>query len=236
MVLFPRRFLFPILLLAGLGVAPAQSVLPVIQEYTTKASGSFQVSNDLPVPIFVTIEPQSFTIDPSGKASFQPLSPSIHVELSTTSLKLPPKQARTVYYRASADQLPAWFTLYSTLMGVPARQGVSMQLRLPHTVYLLPKQKVPRAAMQLGPFTLLDKAVQGDIRNGSDGFIRAQEVDVVTTRGKKLTFGGFPLLPHSYRALTLPLPDATPARITIRFNDFSLEQPIAGAAGAAGLP
>ncbi len=78
--------------------------------------------------------------------------------------------------------------------------------------------------------------MQGDIRNGSDGFIRAQEVDVVTTRGKKLTFGGFPLLPHSYRALNLPLPDATPARITIRFNDFSLEQPIAGAAGAAGLP
>ena len=229
--------------LPGARHAAAQTVQPAITEYTGKGSGSFIISNDLPVPIFVSIQPQSFTIDPSGKALYVPLAKTIHLSLSTTSLRLPPKQSRTIYYEATADQLPAWFTIYSTLMGVPGRQGVSVQLRLPHTVYLLPKTKVPRSAITFRNPSPASGATEpgtlsADIVNAGDGFIRAKEVEVLTTRGKKLSFGGFPLLPHSHRTLALPIGTAQPSRITVKFNDFSLEEPFPTPpqSGAPGAP
>lgn len=229
-------------LLALLGTAQhgrAQSVQPVIMEYTVKgaSSGSYVISNDMLVPIFVSIQAQSFTIDPSGKALYQPLSKNIHLDLSTTSLKLPPKQSRTIYYRASADQLPAWFTIYSTLMGVPGQKGITMQLRLPHTVYLLPKEKASRTELMIRNPQHVAGAVQGDVVNAGNEFIRAKDVEVLTANGKKLSFAGFPLLPHSYRTLALPTGEAVPARVTVRFNDFSIEQSITQAPGStAGMP
>lgn len=207
-------------------VAAAQSVQPVIEEYTTKASGSFVVSNDLPVPIFVNIHAESFVIDHEGKATYSPLNKAIHLNLSTTSLRLPPKQTRTVFYAATADQLPAWFTIYSTLMGLPGHDGVNVQLRLPHTVYIVPKGKVLKSAIELRHVEHGGADVTTEVVNVSDSFVRASAVEVSDAHGKKYDFAGFPLLPHSERDLTLPVGNAAAAKITVKFNDFSVEQPI----------
>lgn len=76
-------------------MAVAQTISPVIVEYREKAQGKFQLTNDSDFPLFVVLEPQSFSVDKGGNPTFRPLDPGIHVSLSTMSFRLAPKQVYT---------------------------------------------------------------------------------------------------------------------------------------------
>src|SRR2546423_11885628 len=85
--------------------ASAQTISPVIVEYSEKADGRFQIYNDADIPLTVVLEPHSFSVNEAGNATFRKLDPGIHVQLSSTSFRLAPKQTFFVFYKASAESL-----------------------------------------------------------------------------------------------------------------------------------
>src|ERR1700750_2616572 len=111
----------------------AQTVQPVILEYKGKADGKFALTNDTLAPMVAVLEPKSFRISPDGKGTFRVLDGGIHVELSSMSVKLQPKQTYYVFYKATADRLPAWFTIYTTFSSPQHSNGLDVRLMVPHT-------------------------------------------------------------------------------------------------------
>ncbi len=219
--------------------AQAQTVSPVIVEYREKAKGQFQISNDSVVPLNVSLEPRSFSVDGEGHPTFRKLDAEIHVRLSTTSFRLGPKQTFVIFYDASSTRTPAWFTIYSTLTGPPNPTGLQLALELPHTVYLLTKKPlvreeviVARAEFQGGQ----DAHVEAEIESRAKEFGRVQLVQVVSEAGKK-DYAGFPLFPGQRRAVSLEWDQpGTPQRLVIKFEKFQVEQVIAPGAGKSPTP
>ena len=225
-------------ILANATALRAQTVSPVILEYRDKAKGSFQLSNDTVVPMSVSIEPRSFTVDAEGNPKFRKLDEQIKVRLSTTSFRLGPRQTFTIFYDATARQLPAWFTIYSTVTGPPNPNGLQLAVELPHTVYLLTKKLLAREAVAVlhaqlrkGP----PAEVLAEIENHGEEFARVQLVELISAAGKR-EFGGFPLFPGQHRSISLEwnLPGA-PERVVLTFDKFKVEQTI-GTGASAPVP
>ncbi len=204
----------------------AQTVSPVIVEYREKGRGSFQIYNDTFVPLAVILEPRSFSVDNEGQPTFRPLDPEIRVELSETSFRVGPQQTYTIYYMAQSSRLPAWFTIYSTITGPQTANGIKLVIELPHTVYLLTKQPLPRDAVVMNRAESGIKQIEAEIENRGREFIRVQEVEVASSSGKK-DFAGFPLFPGQRRILKLDWEETgRPQRITLKFEKFKLESPL----------
>src|SRR5262245_35637094 len=128
----------------------AQTIRPVVVEYREKrAEGRFELVNDGLTPSTVVIEPRSFQVTDTGEPVYRPLDAGIHLRLSAMSLRIPPRQTRMVFYEATADSLPAWVTIACMFSGLRTRTGLEIRVELPHTVYLLQKQALPRAGVDL---------------------------------------------------------------------------------------
>jgi hypothetical protein len=216
-----------IALLSLHAVARAQAISPFIAQYQGKAQGQFQITNTTLFPMDVVLEPFSFVVNSKGQPKYGPLEPGIRVRLSSTSFRLGPKQVYTVYYEASADVLPAWFTIYATVTRANNHADIRVAFQLPHTVYLLPKTTVEKESVV---FRQAAYAAGGTVRveleNRSADYARVQEVDLVTDSGKK-AFPGFPFFPHQRRILELAADKgARPERVVIRFPKFKVEQSI----------
>jgi hypothetical protein len=222
-------------ILANATVIRAQTVSPVILEYREKAKGSFQLTNDTVVPMSVSIEPRSFSVDPDGNPTYRKLDEQIKVRLSATSFRLGPRQTFTVFYDASAQQIPAWFTIYSTITGPPNPNGLQLAVELPHTVYLLTRKPlaresvaVLRANFKRGP----EAEIEAEIESRGQEFARVQLVEVFSAAGKK-EYGGFPLFPGQRRLLSLEWDLASaPQRVVLTFEKFKVEQAITAAAAS----
>src|SRR5215467_6796209 len=141
------------LFLLGLATVPltAQTVRPVVDENIVKgpgkkASGRIEYVNDSLQTLNVVLDSRSFTVSDTGDLSYQPLDSRIHVKFSASSFKIPPKQNYYVFYEAWADALPSWFVVYATFSGFAERtkEGLQLNVLLPHTIYLLPKQGVKK--------------------------------------------------------------------------------------------
>lgn len=223
--------------IAGLLLAPAalraQAISPVISEYHGKGQGYFQITNDTIFPLDVVLEPFSFVANEKGQPVYGPLEPNLHVRLSATSFRLSPKQVYTVYYDASADVLPAWFSIYATVTRANNHSDVRVAFQLPHTVYLLPPTTVNRDSVQVNRIVrLADGKVGVEIENLGKDYARVQEVDLFTNSGKKV-FPGFPFFPHQRRILVLsPDRGAEPQKVVIKFPKFKVEEPVDGSGAA----
>jgi P pilus assembly chaperone PapD len=216
-----------VVLLFSQAMARAQAISPVIAEYQGKGRGEFQVSNSTLYPMDVVLEPFSFVVDSKGHPTYGPLEPTIHVRLSSPSFRLGPKQVYTVFYDATADVLPAWFTIYATVTRANNHSDVRVAFQLPHTVYILPKTTVKRDSVifrrAVSPAT---GPVQVEVENRSGDYARVQEVDLITNSGKKV-LPGFPFFPHQRRILLLePDKGAQVERVVIKFPRFKVEQRI----------
>jgi hypothetical protein len=195
-----------------------------VVEYTAATEGQYEIVNDSLLPLVVTVEAKSFTIDAEGNAIFRRLDPAIHLRLSETSLRVPPHGKRTVFYKASADSYPAWFCVYSSFSGLPRRGAVNVALDLPHTVYLLGKADAKRDQVLLEGLHSEAGELRGTVRNGSSNVVRLQSLQVVDIAGKKSENGGFPLLPGGTRNLHLPLgSNAKPKTLRVKLNRFAVD-------------
>ena len=219
-----------VLVCSACSPAAAQTVRPVIVEYRTAAHGKFELVNNSYKPLSVSIQPCSFSINEDGVGLFRPLESNIHVKLSEMSFRLAPQQTRWVFYDATADKLPAWFAIYSSLSGQPNAQGIVVQVDLPHTVYLFQKQRLEKndVAIESAKYDSSAHLVTVDLSNVSERLGRAQEWQVIA-KGKKLSQDGFPLLPQGHRRLEAHWNNsAPPAKVLVRFEHFTLKQDISG--------
>ncbi len=206
----------------------AQTVQPVITEYKGTADGKILLTNNTLKPLVVILEPKSFSIDPSGKGQFRHLDPGISVQMSSTSVKLQPKQSYYVFYKASSETLPAWFTIYSAFSPVEHGPGVDLRILLPHTVYLYQKDPMPQSDVHVtdAVFSLKTRKLVCDLENEGSSLARVQEVQAKGSRSSE-EFAGFPLLPGGKRRLEMDWPEKLPPNeISLRFEHFTIKQPV----------
>jgi pyruvate/2-oxoacid:ferredoxin oxidoreductase alpha subunit len=237
-VLVGKKVFICICLAAGflvtVPIIQAQTVSPVIVEYREKAKSSLQIRNDQLIPLDVVLEPHSFTVDREGEPHYGPLDPQVHLKLSTMSFRLAPQQTYTVFYEATADRLPVWFTIYATVSAaVPnlSQSGIKVAYQIPHTVYLLDKDPLPKEAIQCIHSGLpgADHAFDVEISNQSRQFARVQEVEVRSSSDKK-TYPGFPFFPGTSRVMHLKWDGkGNPQRVILKFEHFHVEWPLTAA-------
>lgn len=212
----------------ALPAAHAQTVSPVISEYIDSAEGSFQVRNEGLVPLNVILEVRSFTVNSEGDPLYRPQDAGLKVDLSAKSFRVLPHRPYAVFYRAHADHLPAWFTIYVSMQsGKPSASGLNLIIRLPHTVYLLTRSSVSRSEVLVSQsrFDPLAHKVNFTVVNRSASFDRAQFIELKSASLKK-SFPGFPSFPGQSRNITLdwdsPFP---PNQVEIGFSRFKLQSP-----------
>jgi hypothetical protein len=227
------RTLLTHFLLCGAGLVflcplRAQTIRPVIAEYQEKARGRFDVVNDSLVPVNVVLEAKSFSVAQDGSPTFRPLDKDIHLKLSQMSFRIPPQQTYYVFYEATADRYPAWFVIYAAFSGLPQQSGLNVQVELPHTVYLLQKQGLQPADVQVAhaEFSPGSRQIQIEIANTGDRLGRVAEVEARSDR-EKAVHPGFPLMPRSHRRVRLDWKaGGAPRRVTVRFRNFKVELPL----------
>jgi hypothetical protein len=229
-----RRACIALLLAAaGLALSPAvttwaQSIQPVISEYTGTADGKFELTNNTLTPMAVVLEPKSFSIGPNGRGAFRGLDPTTHVDLSTMSVVLEPQQTYYVFYKAHSDTLPAWFTVYAVFSPVKKDEQVKVRVMLPHTVYLYQKKPFDKEAVDFQHATYLagQDTVVFDLDNLSPALVRVAGIRVVGGKSS-VDASGFPLLPHSPRHLEIPWKETNPpSYVVLHFPHFDLKEPL----------
>ena len=206
----------------------AQTVQPVISEYQVKADGKFALTNGTLTPMVVVLEPKSFSITPDGHGIFRSLDQYIHVELSAMSARLEPGQTYYIFYKAHADQLPAWFTVYSTFSSEQHHPGLDVRIMLPHTVYLYQKHPLNKEEINIPTATwqAASKTIVCDVENHGTSLARVQEVRMSGPHASESS-GGFPLLPLGRRHLELSWDEKQPPdSLEFRFEHFTLKVPI----------
>ena len=206
--------------------ALAQTVRPVIVEYQGKrVHGKFDLVNDQLMPVNVILEARSFDVTESGDPVFRTLDPGLRLKLSEMSFRLPAQQSRTVFFEARAESIPAWFTIYATFSGMPRRRGIDVEVELPHTVYMLPKQPLAAAdvTVESAVWDSTAKHVEVRLRNSGPRLGRVEEAQVRGRKDKR-EVGSFPLLPGASRLVVIPwdAPGA-PSTYRLKFQRFLLE-------------
>lgn len=225
----PFRFLLLAVALLGTTLGTAQTIRPVLSEYAVVGKGRVDLTNDSTVPLNVIVMPKSFEVSETGEISYGPLSSEIHLKLSAMSFRIAPKQTFYVFYEAKADQLPAWFVMYFELSGFPSRNqsGLNVQVDLPHTVYLLPKQSFKKADMAVSAHYERDskKIVVTTFNRGTTvGRVMTAEAE---RQGQKVQGYGFPTYPQKKRITEIDwTSDSAPQKVTLTLDGFKVEVPV----------
>jgi len=214
----------------------AQSVSPPITEYQERARSSFQLQNGSLFPLTVVLDVRGFRVTEDGEVVYLPLDTSrVHVKLSAMSFKIPPRGTQRVFYEATGDSLPAWFTILSAMTGARTDNGLNVRLILPHVVYLnqkkaLKKQNVGIRAFEFSPAT---KKARVQLENLGPNLGRVLQVTVSDGHSTGQPSGGFPLFPHSRRWTEVQWDaDTTPDRLTLRFARFTIDTVLSATAAA----
>jgi hypothetical protein len=237
----PRNGIFgAVCLFVFVSVLPVlgQTVRPLIDENVVKgpgksASGRIEYYNDTLQPLTVTLEARSFMVSDTGILSYQPLDDVIHVKFSEIGFRVEPKQNYFVFYQAYADKLPSWFVVYATFGGYKEKtqEGFRIQVRLPHTIYLLPKQDVQKQELvvKVAEYRPAEKKVIVRLENAGPSFGRVLEAEVSSGKDKS-TQGGFPVFPFSQRQVEIPWEAASdPAKLQLHLAHFKVEQGVTSA-------
>ncbi len=212
-----KALLAVVVMLFAVAGASSQTISPLIVEGTVKpgetAQGSFSVQNDGVIPLNVTLEMKSFSVDRNGSPIFRSLDPSIHVKLSEMSGRVGPKASREFSYKIKCDLLPCNLSIYASMVVGHTDQGVAVRVLLPHTIYITDKNNPLRKADVAVTWTSPTEAV---IENRGLAYDR---VRVLKIKGNA-DMAGFPLFPSSQRVIHF---EAQPSEITVVFDRFKIE-------------
>ncbi|HYD16522.1 MAG TPA: hypothetical protein VEB03_00800 [Candidatus Nanoarchaeia archaeon] len=208
------------------GAALAQTVRPIISEHKKTARGRVELVNDGPIPLAVVVSPKGFQVSEDGEVTYTELPSEIKLKLSTMSFRIAPGQTYYVFYEAKAEKIPAWFILYFEFSGYPVRDrsGLNVQVELPHTVYILPKQLTAKSEVRVeARYDPDTKRIIGKAENTGASFGRVQMTEASAPRTRKQGYG-FPLFPKSNRTFAIDWDAAVPPeKLVLRFEEFSLE-------------
>jgi len=216
------------LILLSAASAAAQTIRPVVSEYQTRARGRVELVNDSDRPLNVVLEPRSFTVDENGMVKDEPLSNRIHLKLSAMSVRIPARETRFVFYEATTDQAPAWFVVYANFTGYSQTEfnGLTVQLELPHFVYLFPKQRWKAGDVRVADVERFPDAhkLVLVVENRGQQFGRIEGLQVQSPQ-HRVTSPGFPLFPGTRRRLELAWEtDDIPESVLLKARDFSFDQ------------
>ena len=215
--------------LLGSLIAQAQTIQPLLSEYRNQANGSVLLTNDAFLPTNVVLEAKSFTVTEDGDLVYRPLDPDIEVKFAAKSFRIQPKQTYTVNYSAKAKTLPAYFVIYAAFSGkgLQTDSGLNVNVLLPHTVYILPKNDAGKKEVQLvASFDREAGKVRLRVDSQSDAFGRVLLTEVVGDK-KKIEDAGFPVYPHKSRKFEVDWKeDSPPRKLVLHFRNFKLESPL----------
>ena len=219
------RLLLVVALTRPLG---AQTVRPAVVEFPGEARGKFELVNETLFPLTVVLEPRGFHVEPTGELIEEPLDTTrMHVKLSAMSFRIPPREAYTVFYEATAKTFPAWFLVSSTLTGARTQTGLNVRIELPHVVYMLQSQPLRRTdvAVHGWEFDSTTQRVRVELQNTSSALGRVLSSEISSGNKRAVPGGAFPLFPHSRRAFEIPWnADDTPERLVLKFANFTVEE------------
>lgn len=226
----PIHLLTTALALAGACAAAsrssAQTVRPVIVEYKGHhIHGKFDLVNDQLLPVNVIVEAKSFDVTEQGDPVYRPLDPSVKLHLSEMSFRIPAQQSRTIFFEACSESLPAWFTIFSTFAGMPKHKGISIEIDLPHTVYMLPKEPLSPVDVKVesAVWDSTAKSVSLSLRNLGGRLGRVEDA-LVAAKKEKREAGSFPLLPRATRKVVIPWDAPVPPQTyRLKFQRFTVE-------------
>ncbi len=206
----------------------AQSIQPIISEYTGQAEGKFLVTNDTLSAMAVVLDPKSFSIREDGRGVFRSLDSTVHLALSASSFRLAPKQSFYVFYKAKVEAMPAWFTIYAAFTPLNSGTGMKVRILLPHTVYLYQKRQAEQKDFVLSQaaFDASKGTVSFDLDNSGSALVRVQAVHASVGKAD-VTAAGFPLLPGARRHVEFAWDkEGHPDEVLIQFPHFDMEQPL----------
>jgi hypothetical protein len=205
----------------------AQSVSPPIAEYKERARSSFTLTNGTLFPLSVVLEVRGFEVSENGDLTDVPLDTTrVHVRLSATSFRIPPRGTYTVFYEASADSTPAWFSILSALSGARSQNGLNLRILLPHVVYLNQREPLARGAVVVHGVHADSSGAHAvvELENTSDRLGRVLDLSVRDSTGHAVAGGAFPLFPHARRRITVPWDGAAPpVRAVAKFDGFTAD-------------
>jgi hypothetical protein len=226
-VTFTRSWSLWLPLLTLTGSLNAQSVSPPLAEYQERARSRFRLANASIYPITVVLEVRGFAISERGEVQDTPLDTSrVHVKLSEMSFRIPPRGARTVFYEATSDSLPAWFNILSAMSGAKTQNGLNVRILLPHVVYLNQKQALRKGEVLVHRVEIdpVRKKARVLLENTGPNLGRVHQLTLSDGRSTAQPAGGFPLLPHRRRWAETDWVSATaPSRLAIRFAKFNID-------------
>jgi hypothetical protein len=215
----------------------AQTVSPPVSEYQERARASFQLSNGTIFPLVAVLEVKGFRVTETGDVVDAPLDTArVHVKLSATSFRIPPRGTYTVFYEATGDSLPAWFVISSALSGARTDNGLNLRIILPHVVYLnqkgpLRRDEIVVRRLELDPVAQRARVL---LENTGDNLGRVRELNVASAKNESRAAGGFPMFPHFRRWVEIQWQLADPpARAQVRFAKFTLDTALVAAPAAA---
>jgi hypothetical protein len=84
-------------------ICAAQTVRPIISEYTGTGKGRVELVNDSTIPLTVIVSPKGFEVSDTGELNYGPMPDDIHLKLSAMSFRVQPKQSYYVFYEARSD-------------------------------------------------------------------------------------------------------------------------------------
>jgi hypothetical protein len=210
--------------------ADAQTVRPLVSELGNPAKGRVEYVNDADVPLNVVVEAKSFSVDENGGITYRPLDSNIHLKLSATSFRIPPRQSYFLFYEANTDATPAWFVIYGAFSGFGFRtaQGMNVRVQLPHVVYLLPKTGVEQNDIHVVSceFNQAEKKVTLLTENTGPNFGRIQQAFLGSGK-KREEVPGFPIFPQSRRRMEYDWSgDVPPEKLTLELGKFKVESEV----------
>lgn len=208
--------------------AAAQSVSPPIVEYTGRANGTIQLSNESIFPLVAVVDVRGFEVDSLGNLRDMPLDTTrVRVKVSQLSARLAARQSLTLFYDVTrADEQPAWFQIMTAFSGARTQNGIALRLELPHVVYIYQKAPLVREDVVVREFRLDPAAKRAvlTLENVSDRLARAQDVTVTADGAPTQRGPAFPFFPRSRRTVFVPWEaDVPPAKVAVRFPGFTLE-------------
>jgi len=143
------------------------------------------------------------------------------------SFRVGPKQDYFVFYKANADKLPNWFSIYANITGPHTQEGIQVRLELPHTVYLLGKK--PGQANDIAWIQAVSTSdstkpkIEAAVENRGTDVTRVRQVEVTSASGRQ-SYDGFPLFPGQRRQINLEWEQpGVPQHIQLKFEHFKAE-------------
>src|ERR1700721_2161249 len=110
-----------------------------MSERGRKCRGEFSITNNGLLPMAVTVEAHSFSLDTAGHATNRALDPTVDLKLEEGSARISPRGTHTFGYQLKCAVETCSVALVSSMVVGRTPQGILVRVQLAHTIYACEK-------------------------------------------------------------------------------------------------